>query len=279
MTTSSSRNVRAWRPGLLAAGIALLLAGPAGAAPLIFSDSGADAGSIANTVDAFRAAVGGPNNGNTPGIQPGGRREINWDGGGAGATATIVGTPMTTFSGRGNVNTTPGTGFEISGEPFPRFSDINPSYAGIFQTFSSPRLFAPLGSNVLDVLFTVPGTTNVFTTTQAFGAVFVDVDLADTTKMEFFDANGNLLDDAFVTEFDEGLSFLGAIFAPGEALARVRITLGNRALGPNDGDLLDVVVLDDFIYAEPNSAVVPEPGTLALLGFGLTLLFARRRGQ
>jgi hypothetical protein len=275
-----TRQIWAWQAATAGAAM-FLLAGAAQAAPLIFSDSGADASGIVNTVDAFRAAIGGVNNGNTPGVQPGGRREINWDGGGAGAPPTFAATPMTNFAFRGNVNTTPGTGFEISGEPLPRFGDINPGYSSIFQTFSTPRLFTPLGSNVLDVLFTVPGTTNVFTTTQAFGAVFVDVDLDDTTKMEFFDANGNLLEDAFVTEFNEGLSFLGAIFAPGESIARVRITLGNRAIGPNDGDLIDVVVLDDFIYAEPNATTVavPEPGTLTLLGLGLALLLAWRRAQ
>ena len=34
------------------------------------------------TVDAFRTALGDPNNGNNPGPLASGRREINWDGGG-----------------------------------------------------------------------------------------------------------------------------------------------------------------------------------------------------
>jgi hypothetical protein len=38
--------------------------------------------SIQSTVDAFRAKLGEPNNGNNPGPISGGRREINWDGGG-----------------------------------------------------------------------------------------------------------------------------------------------------------------------------------------------------
>ena len=57
MTTRQSQISFPWRPGLVAAGIALLLASPAGAAPVIFSDSGADAADIQNTVDAFRAAL------------------------------------------------------------------------------------------------------------------------------------------------------------------------------------------------------------------------------
>src|SRR5262245_24084687 len=47
--------------------------------------------SIQATVDAFRAALGNPNNANNPGPIIGGRREINWDGGGA-TTAAVSGT-------------------------------------------------------------------------------------------------------------------------------------------------------------------------------------------
>src|SRR5436853_415795 len=64
----------------------------------------------------------------------------------------------------------------------------------------------------------------------------------------------------------ETLSFLGVSFTT-ERISRVRITTGNSSLGPNDGGELDLVVMDDFIYSEPQ--VVPEPTTLFLLGSGL----------
>src|SRR6266487_4317018 len=106
----------------------------------------------AQVVDAFRIGVssGGVNNGNTVGSLLDGRREINWDGGGAAANATQFTSPMNTFNAggttRGLVSTTAGT-FEISGAPAPEFGEINATYPGIFQSFSAPRLFSPLGSN------------------------------------------------------------------------------------------------------------------------------------
>ena len=50
--------------------------------PSVFQAAGPTAASIQSTVDAFRAALGEPNNANTPGPLAIGRREINWDGGG-----------------------------------------------------------------------------------------------------------------------------------------------------------------------------------------------------
>ena len=50
--------------------------------PLVFQAAGPTAASIQSMVDEYRAALGAPN-GNAPGpILTGGRREINWDGGG-----------------------------------------------------------------------------------------------------------------------------------------------------------------------------------------------------
>ena len=52
-------------------------------------------------------------------------------------------------------------------------------------------------------------------------------------------------------------------------IGRVRITTGNSSLGPNDVGGVDVVAMDDFLYAEPKAAAVPEPSTIFLLGSGL----------
>ena len=64
---------------------------------LVVSSVGGDntTASIQATVDAFRAQLGNPNNGNAAGTT-GGRREINWDGGGSATTATSG--SLTTFN-------------------------------------------------------------------------------------------------------------------------------------------------------------------------------------
>ena len=62
----------------------LLTVMPVAAAPVLFEIGGTSApSSIQGTVTAFQAALGNPNNGNAAGTS-GGRREINWDGGGPG---------------------------------------------------------------------------------------------------------------------------------------------------------------------------------------------------
>jgi hypothetical protein len=150
-----------------------------------------------------------------------------------------------------------------------------------FETFSPQRLFTAIGSNLVDVNFFVPGS-NTAALTNGFGAVFTDVDLANTTSLTFFDSANNSLGTFFapVSGGNEGLSFLGVDFG-GAVVARVRIVSGNAALGPNETGGLDLVVMDDFIYGEPitSTGAVPEPSTWAMmiLGFGGLGFMAYRR--
>ena len=246
-----------------------------GAAPIAFSASGADSSSIQATVDAFRSAIGGVNNGNGAGPLPDGRREINWDGGGAGAPVNTNMAHDLFKSNRGAFFGPDTTVFSISGAPNPEFGNINATYPDIFATFSSPRLFSPTNSNVTEMTFFVPGT-NLAATSTAFGAVFTDVDLAATTSIEYLALDGASLGTFSVPTANNGLSFLGVQFDAGERIAMVRITTGNAILGPNDGDV-DVVAMDDFVFAEPQA--VPEPTTLLLLTTGLAGLLAWRRSR
>ena len=195
-----------------------ILAGSAAADFTEFSVGGSDPASIQGTVDAFRAALGNPNNGNNPGPIVGGRREINWDGGGA-VTAAVCGNTLTAFQNtRGATFTTPGTGFLQTPLNVAELTNINATYSTVFTTFSPVRIFTPTGSNITDATFSLPGTAGATPATiSGFGAAFSDVDLANVTKMEFFDLGGNSLKILNVPQGVAGtapngsLSFMGGI--------------------------------------------------------------------
>jgi hypothetical protein len=256
---------------LSAAVVAALISRPAPAAPIVFSA----VDSILSEVDDFRAALGDPLNGNAPGPLPSGRREINWDGGGSSATSPAP-NPFAGFQvSRGALFTTDGTGF-VQAPPSGMGDTFgNPTYSA-FPVFSPLRLFSPVGSNTTDTTFTVPGFPSVPAFVRGFGVVFSDVDTAGAATLEFFDLNGDSLGEFSAPAFDGGLSFLGVVF-DAEAVGRVRITSGSVAPGPDDGPNSDIVLMDDFLYSEPQA--VPEPSSLLLLGAGLAgILVKRRRG-
>jgi hypothetical protein len=268
-----------------AAVIVALAAAPTRASFNVFSVGGSTlASSVTPTVDSFRAAIGGVNNGNAAGPLAGGRREINWDGGGA-TTAATSGSTLSAFTNtRGGTFTTPGTGFLQTPLDATEFTSINSSYNTTFSTFSPVRIFTPTGSNVTTVTFSLPGSSGATpATTSAFGAVFTDVDVANTTKMEFFDVSNALLMLFNVPQGTAGtapngsLSFIGGVANAGERIAKVVITTGTEALGPPDsnGNPVDVVVMDDFLYAEP--VAVPEPGAAWLVASGIAAVGSRLR--
>jgi hypothetical protein len=254
----------------------LLVAGPLrlfetvyaqSAGPIVFQAAGPTVASIQSMVDAFRAALG-DNNGNAPGPLTTGRREINWDGGGSTDTS-VVPTPFDGFLlSRGARFSTDGTGFVQA--PVAGLADVfdNPAYAIFFQAFSPVRLFSPIESNRTSARFFVPGGGELRARTNAFGAVFSDVDRNDgievlydkagrrrpqtTTSIRFFGAAGALLYSAAVpaSPGDASLSFLGVKFNSAR-VARVEITTGNVPPSSRVGARLDVVMMDDFIFGEP----------------------------
>ena len=267
-------------------------AAPVAAAPVFFEEGGsADASSIQAEVDAFRAALGNPNNANAPGPLASGHREINWDGGGPPVDANAPGgTPFNVFlNNRGAQFITNGTGFlqaPPSGGPDNGLEGAfsNPTYGTTFGVFSPNRDFTPVGSTTTEGLFFIPGTMGgTPAEVSGLGAVFSDVDLADSTEIEFFDKNGNLLTSRFVppgSVADASLSFLGVTFNAGEEIASILITTGTAPLAPGTNDNpaggVDLVVMDDFLFAEP-TAIVPEPATWALLLAGMAVLAGLRR--
>ncbi|MEM9567222.1 MAG: hypothetical protein AAF974_02855 [Cyanobacteria bacterium P01_E01_bin.34] len=232
-------------------------------------------GDIAGIVELFRDVVdgGGVNNGNEAGSQGDGFREINWDG-----AAVPFNMPANFFNNPNPpVNGLPrGVEFDtesaisvfgvsnpiFTADPFfgdDEFDTLNPGYPEEFATFSSPRLFSPLDSNVMTVEFVEPGVFDkngdpVSAPVSGFGAIFTDVDLPDSTKLEFFDGVGDLLFSQYVEPDPQGLSFAGVAFDE-PLLAKVRITSGTtpliQGLDDNPGKGVDIVAMDNFIYGEP----------------------------
>ncbi len=198
---------------------------------------------IQSAVDAYRQDLGAN------------RQEINWDGVPDNFAAPNL-LPADFFNAtvpRGVVFSTHGTGFQVSanaGVAPIEFDNINPTYSHLFRTFSPQRLFTPLGSNIMEVHFFVPGTSTP-ATTNGFGAVFTDVDRPGT-RIEYFDERDRRLArfEVPASPGQETLSFLGVRFLD-RRVAWVRITSGNTVLGPNEGANRDLVVMDDFIFGTP----------------------------
>ena len=216
-------------------------------------------GDITAAVTEYRALLGALNP-NLAGEQPGGRREVNWDGVPAQFTNNDLfpGNFFNVNSPRGILFTTNGSGFRISADGY---TDVNPSYAGEFNTFSPFKLFVATGSTTIDVQFVVAGS-NTPALVTGFGSVFEDVGRAQSTTIEYFGANGKrLMKVAAPRRSDEkGLSFVGVKFESG-IVARVRITVGDTPLSASvtdnvkgKGPKRDLVATDDFIYGEPRAS-------------------------
>lgn len=294
---------RRWRASALLATVCLATGFLATVLPmqataqLVRSAAGIGTSAVQGAFDQFRIDLGGGTTAGPAGSFGGIRREINWDGvpGIFSAPNNLPANFFNVNSPRGVLFSTPGTGFQVSGattdggagQPAAaNFGNINPTYSSVFSPFSPQRLFTPISSNITDVTFFLAGTTTAGVT-RGFGSIFSDVDLANISSIQFFDAGNLSLGSFFVPNFAQAtaahFSFLGVSFAT-PVISRVRITTGNAALSSGtidqNGNPNDLVVMDDFVFGEVAAVqVVPEPATVGLLAFGVIAIgaFARKR--
>ncbi len=146
-----------------------VFASTAQADPAVRSGTANDTAGLLPVVNQFRDDLGNPNNG-TGGTFETGRREINWDGVPDSFIEPFAPDFFNKIAPRGVVLSTPGSGFRISRTAAAgqvRFSNLDPSYAVAFTTFSPQRLLAPIGMPITDVEFRRRPTTSSTATASA----------------------------------------------------------------------------------------------------------------
>lgn len=224
---------------------------PKPARRLVLNGVGKTADELRPTVDLFNKLLGGEDNGSGAGPLESGRRSINWD---AGVVPfKFPGDFFAKTVTRGLTVSNSNNKFRVSNPNPPngddKFSKINPLAAADFITFSSKRLFAPVKDTTVTINFSVPGKHQA-ALVRGFGAVFVDVDYPHLTKAIYYDKYGRVLARQAVDAKKNGLSFLGVIFDEA-IISKVVLFLGSRPLRPRNHPRGDFVVLDDFLYSEP----------------------------
>ena len=213
-------------------------------------------GDIHADLDNFRHLLGDQLN-TTTGVV-GGRREINWDA----VPDSMVGKSLpgdffNPVAPGAPVQRQKGLVYAVGGEfrvSNANFAEVNSQAAPQFSAFSGNKTFANISSNLWEVGFDVAGQSRA-ATIQGFGVVFSDVDLSNSTSLEFFDEQRSL-GKFFVPAHDatSSFSFLGVYFK-NERVTRVRVShdgiLADGQKDISDNGAHDLIVLDDFLYSEP----------------------------
>lgn len=216
-------------------------------------------GDINPRLNEFRQLLGDQLN-TTPGVV-GGRREINWDG--VPDELLNQSLPVDFFNPthaqasvsnqRGLVYTTAGN-FQVSKT---NFLEVNPNASSQFSNFSGSKSFANISSSLWDVEFRIAGK-SIPAGVKGFGIVFSDVDLANSTSLEFFNKEKSLGKFFVPAKAGSNFSFLGVYFK-NEQVSRVRIShdghLDSQQNDISDNGQSDLVTMDNFLYNEPAKAI------------------------
>jgi hypothetical protein len=237
--------------------------------PQVFTGVGTE--DVTAAIAAFKAAIGGSDNGSATGSQASGYRQITWDDV-PDANATPMPLPKgyyDTISPRGFLLqfSSGYSRFDVSAvEPNANgtpalFGNHGPLFPSLFTTFSPGRIMRAVGEIPFAVDLRVPGSSEV-ASVSAFGAVFIDVDRENLSSLDFRDVEDRSLGKFFVPAASgaKTVSFLGVIFPPGAGRAsRVHIQPGYVHIQQplDEGGERDLVALDDFIYAEPQRLGAP----------------------
>ena len=212
-------------------------------------------GDINASLDEFRQLLGSQLN-TSPGAI-GGRREINWDGVPddllnkklPGDFFNPIGDQAPAANQRGLVYSAAGN-FQVSKTSF---AEVNAAAATELTSFSGNKIFANTSSKLWDVEFQVAGQA-VEASVKGFGIVFSDVDLPQSTSLEFFNDQRSLGKFFAPAKNGSNFSFLGVYFK-NENVTRIQVSHdGPLDLGQDDvsnNGQADLVAMDNFLYNEP----------------------------
>lgn len=173
--------------------------------------------------------------------------------------------------------------YTVSGDGF---ASINPSTAGQFPVFSPSNTFAmfdlkdgQFDDRNIQQSFVLPNTTTD-AGTRGFGAIFVDVEQANSSSIEYFgkDANNKKISIGkyYVKPSANGeAQFLGVLY-DAAVVSEIEVTVGSKALFSFAGNVIkpfgaenlakgiDLVVTDDFFFAVPETLTTStDPTPLA----------------
>jgi len=212
-------------------------------------------GDINSSLEEFRHLLGDQLN-TTPGPATG-RREVHWDAipdqllnqqlpvdffNPVGEQAPVANQRGLVYSAAGN--------FQVSKT---NFAEVNAEATKQFSSFSGDKSFANISSSLWDVEFQVAGKTEA-AFVKGFGIVFSDVDLPNSTSMEFFNGERSLGKFFVPAKQGSNFSFLGVYFK-NEQVTRVQVAhdshLDKGQKDISDNGPADLVIMDNFLWNEP----------------------------